>query len=149
LAEVRAELAAGRLRYQAEVQATVDQLVGVSSEGELNAAKTAISEIAQARVEETRRTYLRSNLTLATETFGVTLTPPALAASIASALGLGFFAPAGIATALSLFGAAALLKWGEARASRAENPWSYVLEATQKSRQARLMSRLLPAALSQ
>jgi hypothetical protein len=149
LAEVRAELAAGRLRYQAEVQATVDQLVGVSSEGELNAAKTAIAEIAQARVEETRRTYLRSNLTLATETFGVTLTPPALAASIASALGLGFFAPAGIATALSLFGAAALLKRGEARASRAENPWSYVLEATQKSRQARLMSRLLPAALSQ
>jgi hypothetical protein len=134
LAEVRAQLATGRLAYQTEVQETVAKLASISSEGELDTVKRAIAEIAQARVQETRRTYLRSNLTLATETFGVTLTPPALAASLASVLGIGIFAPIGIAAALSLFAAGALLRHAQGRAERANSRWSYVLDVSQRTR---------------
>jgi hypothetical protein len=42
-------------------------------------------------------------------TFSVTLTSAALVAAIASILGIGIFAPAGIAGALSLFVAQSLL----------------------------------------
>ena len=134
LAELRAELASSRIRYQAEIQETVAKLGSVSSEGELSAVKGLITEIAQTRVEETKRTYRRSNLALATEAFAVTLTPPALVASITSALGVSIFAPAGIAAALSLFAVRSLLEHAESRASRAQNPWSYVLDVSRMAR---------------
>jgi hypothetical protein len=128
LADIRTKLAAGRLEYQAEIQSTVEKFASVSSEAELDAVSKSIHEIAQARVEETRQTYRRSKLDLATQTFSVTLTPPALATSIASVLGIGIFAPAWIAAALGIFGARALLGLSRSRAERAKSPWSYVLD---------------------
>ncbi len=52
------------------------------------------------------------------QSLGVTLTPPALASSIASVLGIGIFAPAGIATALSIFAAKTFLDWDKAKIER-------------------------------
>ncbi len=63
-------------------------------------------------------------------TLGLTLTPPALAASIASILKIGIFAPAGIAAGLTLFGVKALLDRDKANAEKSKSPWSYVLDVS-------------------
>jgi hypothetical protein len=133
LAEVRAELAAGRLRYQAAIGALVNELGAVASEGELARVQAAIVEIASEKVHETKAAYDRAKVKTAIEGVGVTLTPPAIATTIASALGIGIFAPAGVAIALSLFGTGAYLKWQEARAAKAASPWSYVLDIASKT----------------
>lgn len=128
LAELRSELAANRLRFQAAVQGVVEEFQGVASEGEPHAISLQIVDIAKERVEATRKTYRRSKVSTAVRAVGMTLTPPAIASTVASALGIGIFEPASIAIAVSLFGADALSKQGEARAKRAESPWSYVLD---------------------
>jgi hypothetical protein len=131
LAEFRAEFATQRLKYEKEVQSLVTEFAGVASEGQLEAMKKRILDIAKERVEETRKTYQRAKLEMVINTFGITLTPPALAASIASILGIGIFAPAGIAAALSVFAAKSLLSWNKAKSEKSKSPWSYVLDAAQ------------------
>jgi hypothetical protein len=81
------------------------------------------------QIEETKKMYQRAKLEMAIKTFGLTLTPPAIVASIASALGIGIFAPAGIAAALSVFAAQLLLDWDKAESEKSKSPWSYVLDA--------------------
>jgi hypothetical protein len=63
----------------------------------------------------------------------MTLTPPAVATSIASALGIGIFAPAGLALAVALFGVGAMLKHAEAEAKLRQNRWSYVIDVTRRT----------------
>ena len=130
LADLRADLASSRLRYQAVVQQLVQEFSVISSEGELKRSERGIIEVAHERVQETQRAYRRASLQMVTDTFGITLTPPAVITSVASALGMGIFAPAGIAAAVSLFGARTLLKRSDARAEREKSPWSYVLEVS-------------------
>jgi hypothetical protein len=48
---------------------------------------------------------------------------------LASALGVGIFAPAGIVAAISLAGAGLLVERDEASSEWDKSPWSYVLDA--------------------
>jgi hypothetical protein len=128
IAELREHLATRRLKFQVAVQELVAEYERVSSEGELASIEHQLVEIAEERVEETRDAYRRAHLSTAVQSFGITLTPPALASSVASAIGVGIFAPVGIALAFSLFAAGALLKHREAAAARMDSPWSYVLD---------------------
>jgi hypothetical protein len=89
-------------------------------------------EIAKERVDETKKAYKRVKLNTLIASFGVSLAPPALATSIASALGIGLFAPAGIAAVLSVFSAKALLDWEKGRSVLKKTPWSYVLDVARK-----------------
>lgn len=134
IADIRMELSAKRLEFQAATQQLVDEFLEVSSEGELANVQTSISALARERVERTQAIYRRAKLQTLVESVGVTLTPPALLTSVASALGIGVFGPAGIGAALSLFGAGILLKSLSARAERAQSPWSYVLDVSKMSR---------------
>ena len=128
--EVRKELAGQRLKYQQAIQRLCEEFEVIASEGQLENMKDRLIDLAKERIEETKKTYKRARLDIAIRTLSVSLTPPALATSIASALGVGIFAPAGIATALSLFAATTLLNLDKARDERAKRPWSYVLEAS-------------------
>ena len=135
LADIRADLASGRLKYQAEINDLVGKYSAAASEGELSTLQTTITEIAFQQVDETKSAYKRAKLATVIQGFGVTLTPPAVATTLASALGIGIFGPAGIAMAISLFGAAAILNLREAKAARAARPWSYVLDVASKGSQ--------------
>jgi hypothetical protein len=125
----RKEFSTQRRDYQAEVQSHVDKLANGSSEGELDSIKDDIVELAKQKVDNVQRTYRRTNQRMVLRTLEMSLTPPAIAAFVGSALGIGIFAPAGIAAAMSLFGAKLLIDYNEAKDKRAENPWSYVLDA--------------------
>jgi hypothetical protein len=100
--------------------------VSVSSEGELNAVVPRIVEVATERVEFVRKNYRRAQVDIGIRAVGLSLTPPALAASLASALGVGIFAPAGIALALGAFAAKTVLDWDKATSEQRVSPWSYV-----------------------
>lgn len=129
LAEFRSEFAAKRLQYEKEIQSIIHEFEDVASEGQLGILKDRIVDLAKERVEETRKAYKLANLQTVLKVFGISLTPPAMVASIASALGVGIFAPAGIAAALSLFAADSLIEWHKARSAKKNSPWSYVLDA--------------------
>lgn len=131
IAEFREEFAAQRLAYQTAVQSLVDEATKVASEGELESLKASIVELAKEKVDDTRRAYRRANQEMVVKAVGVSLTPPAIATSIGSALGIGIFGPAGIVAALSILGAKLLLDRDKANAERAKSPWSYVLDSAQ------------------
>ena len=95
----------------------------------LQKVKDRIIELAKERVEETKKTYERAKLEMIIKTFGVSIAPPAIVASVASALGIGLFAPGGIAAAFSIFAAGKLIEWDQARSERNKSPWSYVLDS--------------------
>jgi hypothetical protein len=128
-AEFRLKFAAQRLRYDKEIQSIVREFTEVSSEGQLGILKKRIIELAKQRVEDTKAQYKLANLKTVVKALGLSVTPPALAHSIASAIGVGIFEPAGIAAGLSLFAAELLLARDEARLTKARSPWSYVLDA--------------------
>ncbi len=129
IAEFRSLFSAKRLKYQTTVQEIVDKYSAAASVGQLEAVKKDITEIARAEVEETRRAYQRAKQEMVIKTLRMSLTPPAIATFIGSALGIGIFAPAGIVAALSLFGTSLLLDFDKAEKDRAKSPWSYVLDA--------------------
>ncbi len=128
VAEVRSELATQRLKYQKAIQLIVEEYASIASEGELGKLKEKIQDLAKERIEGTKKACRRGKLELVTKAFSVTLTPPAVATWAASALGVGMFAPAGIAAALSLFAAGRLLEWDRAKEERAKSPWSYIID---------------------
>jgi hypothetical protein len=129
IADFRNEFSARRLKYQTAVQDIVDQYMNTASEGTLESVKKQIEDLAKEEINETKKTYQRANQKMVLQTLGMSLTPPALATFIGSALGIGIFAPAGIVAAVSLFGAKLLLDRDEAKAERDKSPWSYVLDA--------------------
>lgn len=128
LKDFRAEFGTQRFKYEQAVQALVNEFAEVASEGQLDVLKKNVIEIAKERTEAIKRTYTNANVGIATSTLGITLTPPALVSFIASLLGVGIFAPAGIAAALSLFAARSFLDWEKARLEKTKSPWSYVLD---------------------
>ena len=131
IAEVRSELTTNRLKYQKAIQSVINEYAAVASDGELGKVKHVIQEIARERVEDTKKAYKRAKLELAVKAFGITLTPPALASTLASVLGIGVFAPAGVAAAISVFAASRLLELDKAKGEKAKSPWSYVLDIGQ------------------
>ncbi|GHO97418.1 hypothetical protein KSF_112910 [Reticulibacter mediterranei] len=128
LAEFRTEFATQRFKYEKEIQALVNEFADVASEGQLDVLKERVIDIAKERIEETKKVYTRAKVEMVISTFGLSLTPPALAASLASLLGMGIFAPVGIGAALSLFAAKSLLDWKKATSEKLKSPWSYVLD---------------------
>jgi len=124
--DLRENLSVEKLKFQAEIQSLVDKYGKVSSVGELETVKRQIIAIATQQVDDVKKTFKRSKLKLALNTFSLSLTPPALVASVASMLGLGIVAPVAIATALSLFAAGALIDWNEAKSTKEDSPWSYI-----------------------
>lgn len=128
IADLRLELAAERLKYQATIKALCAEFLCLASEGELNTVKDSIKEIAVERVESVIKYYRRAKWEMILKSFGVSLAPPALAASVASILGVGLFMPAGIAATLSLFSVQALLDFNKNRDELKNSDWSYVIE---------------------
>jgi len=133
LAQLREDLSAQRLRYQAEIQGIVTEFEDLASEAEFGRLQTRIAEIAQQRVDDTKASYRRAKLGLVTQAVGMTLTPPAVATSVASLLSIGIFAPLGVAMAVAVFSASAVLRRAEAKAAVARSPWSYVLDLAQRT----------------
>jgi hypothetical protein len=129
IAEFRESFASKRLEYEKEVQSIAREFAEVASEGELRNVKNRIISLAKERVEETKTTYKRAKLEMIVKTFGVSITPPALIASITSALGIGIFAPAAFAAALSLLAASKFIEWDKAKSDREKSPWSYVIDS--------------------
>ena len=133
IVEIKFELATQRLKYDNAVQSLCKEFAAVASEGELGKLNGRIIEMAKERVEDTRNTYKRAKLQTMIQSLGVSLTPPALVGSVASFLGIGIFAPAGIAAALSIFAAKSFLDWDKAKVERTKNPWSYVIDVSKKA----------------
>ncbi|MDT4965383.1 MAG: hypothetical protein QOJ64_120 [Acidobacteriota bacterium] len=129
IAEFRADSGPQRLKYQKEIQAVCREFSEVSSEGELAKIKDRIVSLAQERVEDTKQIYRRAKLDIVVKSIGISVTPPALATYIASALGVGIFAPAGIVAALSIFIATRLIEWDKAKLEKKSSAWSYVLDS--------------------
>jgi hypothetical protein len=132
LAECRAELSAKRLAFQAEIQSLVDSLSKAASVDTYNTVKAQLIELANERVEQTKRAYRNSQFGLSTQALGVSLTPPALFTAAASALHIGLLGPIGLSAALSLFTAVKVIEWRQARADRERSPWSYVLDLSRR-----------------
>lgn len=128
IAEFREEFAVKRLKYEAAIQSLIKEFKDVASEGQLLQLKERIIDIAKERVDETRQTYQRAKLEMIAKTFGVALTPPAFVTTLASALGIGIFAPAGIAAAISILLATKLIEWDKAKIDKEKNSWSYLLD---------------------
>lgn len=129
IAEFRSESGPQRLRYQKEIQSVVREFAEVASERELQSLTSKIIDIAKDRVEETHKTFRRARLDTVVKSFGLTVTPPAIMTSVASALEIGLIAPVSIAAAMSLFAAARLIELDKAAMERRKSPWSYVLDA--------------------
>jgi hypothetical protein len=138
IAELRSELAAGRLRFQKDVQSLVDEYSPVPSEEELQRLRASMIAIAKERIEQSREAYRLTRISAAIKTFGVSLTPPALLTTVASALGIGIFLPAAIGSTLALFGAQTLIDLKKARLEREKAAWSYVLKVGGATKRRRL-----------
>ncbi len=134
IAELRSELATGRLKFQKDVQSLVDEYSAVASEGELEKVRGTIIAIAKERIEQTRRAYRLTKLSTVVKTIGVSLAPPALLTTVASALGIGLFTPASIGAALALFGAQTLSELKKAKLEKEKAAWSYVLNVERATR---------------
>ncbi len=128
IAECRRELAAERLRFQAEVQSLVASFSQVASADTYDRLKDQLIEIANERIDATKKAYRKARFDLVQQTVTVSLTPPAVAAAAASALHVGVLAPAGIGAMLSLFAAGKIIELRDIRAQRHQSPWSYVLD---------------------
>jgi hypothetical protein len=128
LAEFRKEFSLQRRKYQKDIQAVTDEFLKVSSEDEFDRVKGTIVEIANERVRDVQQAYGRAKVAMVPKALGLSLTPPALATSIASLLGVGIFAPVGVAAAIALFGFTAAVEWNKAKSERDKSAWSYVLD---------------------
>ena len=129
--ELRESKGKEMLKYQAAIQSLVDEYGKVASVGEYETVKRRIIAIATDEVEKIKQNFQHSNQRLVLKSFSVSLTPPALAASIASLLHIGIIAPVGIAAALSVFAVSILIDWNEAKSAKSDSPWSYVLNVAQ------------------
>ena len=133
LATFRAESATKRLTWQAEIQQLVDTYAAAASVDSYLRVREQLIELANERVEETKRLYRSANLRTATEALSISLTPPALATFAASALGIGLIGPIGLSAALSLIAAERVLEWRSVQRAHRNSPWSYVLDITDLS----------------
>ncbi|MEJ7677206.1 MAG: hypothetical protein WKG06_04900 [Segetibacter sp.] len=127
--EFRTDFAAQRLKFEKEIQSVCKELGDVASEGELANVKERIVELAKDRVEEVKKTYRRSKIEMIVKAFGVSIAPPAILTSVASALSIGIFAPAAIVSAISILVATKLIELDKAKSDKDKSPWSYVLDS--------------------
>ena len=128
IADLRSELSIKRLKFQKEIQQLCGDFAGVSSADQLEDLKRKVVDMANENIEATKTTYRRAKIDVLLKSFAISLTPPALGASLASLLGLGIIVPLGIASTLSLFAAKSLLDIRKARSERDQSPWSYILD---------------------
>jgi hypothetical protein len=93
----------------------VDQYSKTAFKGTLESVKKQSEKLEKERINETKKTYQHANQKMVLKGFGMSLTPPAIASLIASALDIGIFAPAGIVAAVGLVGAGLLVACDEAK----------------------------------
>ncbi|WP_370264740.1 hypothetical protein [Streptomyces sp. V4I8] len=132
IADCRERLSSERLRFQAGVQSLVTEFTEVSSVDSYQTLKRQLAEIANERIDATKRAYRKAKLDVTQQALTISLTPPALAAAAASALHIGVLAPASVLTTLSLFAASGVIDWRSAQTGHAQSPWSYVLSMPKK-----------------
>jgi hypothetical protein len=128
VAELRARLGEGRLKYQSEIQLLTQQFAKVGSEGELRNLEQKITDIAKERIEATRKSYDLVNLSVATQVLGLSFAPLGLLTWVGSALGIGMFAPASILAGVALGGAKLLIEREKGKSEKEKVGWSYALE---------------------
>lgn len=68
IAECRAQLSAERLKFQAGVQALVREFADAASVGTYETLKVQLVEIANERIDQTRRTYRKARLDVTVQT---------------------------------------------------------------------------------
>ena len=135
VAALRTELMLARLKFQIDVQALIHDLESVSSEADLDRFKQRAVALAQEKVDAAKAIYTKEKLDTVLAGAAVTLTPPALAGMIASALGVGISAPISISAALGLFAADRWLSWREAGQRYSDSSWSYLTGIANASKQ--------------
>jgi hypothetical protein len=104
------------------------------AERKLQDAERDLVALAREQVEAVEATYSKARLEAAVVPLGLTLTPPAVFAALASALDIGLLAPAGVGAAIAV-AIQAMRRGGRAAdAELASSPWSYVLDVRRKLR---------------
>lgn len=127
VAELRQELRLERRSHMTDVSDFVSEFERIASVGEWQRLERDAVEQAQLAEAGVRGAARRARIDLAREAVSISLTPPAVASTIASLLGVGLFVPAGIALALSLVGAQAYLRYREGSDPSPER-WSYAVK---------------------
>jgi hypothetical protein len=133
IAEIREEYAQQRIKYQKDVDAVCREFAEVASEGELGNVKARIVDIAKERIDAVRKINKHFKYESVIKALSLSITPPALAASIASWLGVGLFLPAGILASLSLFTAKILIDRDRKDDTVKNAPWSYIIDVAKFS----------------
>ena len=126
--DLRLHFSEQRRAFQAEVTRLAERWQYISSEDELDRAKSEALEVAETRIGQVERAYRDARAVAVAKTIAVSVAPSGAATLLASALSIGIFQPASVMGALAFAGAQFLHEsrraWGEA----AKSPWSYVLE---------------------
>jgi hypothetical protein len=128
IVELRNATELKRLEYQAAIASIVEEIEKVSSKGELDKIARRAEDLAKARIEEAKKKYRLAKLGIITKSLGVSLAPPALAASISSLLGIGIFMPAAVGAAICLAGAELLASREKAKIERDNTKWSLIFQ---------------------
>ena len=132
IGEIRETLAEKRLVFQSEIQNLCKKLSDISSEDDLEILKMKIENIAKDRINETQKTFRENKIKLVIKSIGISLTPPALANYIASALSIGMLEPAGIGLSVALFTGNTIFEYNKAKSDYNNNAWSYITDLKKK-----------------
>lgn len=132
IGEIREELAEKRLLFQSEIQSLSKKLADISSEDDLETLKRRIENIARNRINETQKSFRDNKIKLVLKSIGISLTPPALAGYIASALSIGILEPVGIGLSIALFSGNTILEYNKAKSDYNNNAWSYIIDLKKK-----------------
>lgn len=132
IGEIREELAEKRLLFQSEIQSLSKKFTDISSEDELETLKRRIENIARDRINETQKSFRDNKIKMVLKSIGISLTPPALAGYIASALSIGILEPVGIGLSIALFSGNTILEYNKAKSDYNNNAWSYIIDLKKK-----------------
>ncbi|HUL31141.1 MAG TPA: hypothetical protein VLZ03_11875 [Thermodesulfobacteriota bacterium] len=128
--DFRNEHEIARVKFQKAIHDLTKDFSQTFSEKEFVYNQKILLDMAKERVEETKKTYRRAKIEICLKAFEFGFAPPAILTFIASALGIGIFAPAGIAASVGLFGTKVFLEHNKVKQTVKDSPWSYVLESS-------------------
>lgn len=130
IVDFRNEHEIARVKFQKAIHDLTRDFSQTFSEKEFAYNKKILLEMAKERVEETTKTYRRAKIEICLKAFEFGFAPPAILTFIASALGIGIFAPAAIAASVGLFGVKVFLEHNKVKQTVKDSPWSYVLDSS-------------------
>jgi hypothetical protein len=128
IADFREGTIKDRFRFQRAVQSVLNDIQSVSSESDVERLKRIAFDLATERIEETKKVYQYALIQTGIKALGTSLAPPALLSWLASALHVGLFMPAAVASTIALFGVQMLIDRDKARTEAEKSGWAYILK---------------------